>query len=128
MPTARVELIRLSFPKQARLLRSVEYRRVYAEGRRRSLDFAVAFALPNGKPVSRIGLTVPRSVGGSVERNLIKRRLREAVRKHLTELGPGWDIVFHARPSAKRVAFKMIEEAVRIFFLSCARAPHERKC
>ena len=127
MPTAGVGSIRLSFPKQARLLRSVEYRRVYTEGRRRSSDFLVTFALPNGKPVSRIGFTVPRAVGGSVERNLIKRRLREAVRKHLAELGSGWDIVFHVRPSANEVAFARIEEAVTKFFLSCARAPRERK-
>lgn len=109
---------RLGFPKQARLLRSVEFRNVYDHGRRKSLDFLLAFALKNGKPVSRIGLTVSRAVGGSVERNLIKRRLREAMRKHLADLGPGWDIVFNARQSAKQVKFAALEETVRNFFQS----------
>ena len=108
-------------PKQMRLLRSVDYRKVYAKGRRRSLDFLVAFALANGKSLSRIGFTVPRAVGGSVERNRIKRRLRETTRKHLAELGPGWDIVFNVRQSAKQAEFATIEHAVRRFFLSCAR-------
>jgi ribonuclease P protein component len=108
-------------PKQMRLLRSVDYRKVYNEGRRRSLDFLVAFAMANGRSLSRIGFTVPRAVGGSVERNRVKRRLRESTRKHLAELGPGWDIVFNVRQSAKRVEFATIEHAVRRFFLSCAR-------
>ena len=112
---------RYGLPKQARLLRPADYRKVYAEGRRRSLDFLVAFALANGKPVSRIGLTVSRAVGGSVERNRLKRRLRETTRKHLAELGPGWDVVFNARESAKRVKFSAMDEAVRKFFLSCAQ-------
>ncbi len=106
------------------MLRSVEYRKVYDEGRRRSLDFLLAFALQNGKPMSRIGLTVSRVVGGSVERNLVKRRLREAVRHHLPELGPGWDIVFNARQSAKGVAFAALDATVGKFFrsLSAERA------
>ena len=113
------------FPKHVRLLRSVDYRKVYAEGKRRSLDFLVAFALANGKPVSRIGLTVSRAVGGSVERNLLKRRLRESARKHLADLEPGWDIVFNARPAAKLVKFAALEETVRKFFLLCAQGPRE---
>jgi len=93
---------------------------VYDEGKRRNLDFLVAFALPTGKPVSRIGLTVPRTVGGAVERNLLKRRLREAARRHLAELGPGWDVVFNVRPSARHISFKTLEETVGKFFLFCA--------
>jgi len=106
------------FPKQVRLLRSVEFRKVYEQGRRRSLDFLLAFALQNGKSVSRIGLTVPRAVGNSVERNRIKRRLREVVRKRLPELGPGWDIVFNARQSANRVDFQAFDQTVSKFLES----------
>ena len=107
--------------KQARLLRSSDFRRVYNEGSRRSLDFLVAFALRNEKPVSRIGLTVPRAVGAAVQRNLLKRRLRESTRKHLAELGPGWDIVFNVRRSALDVKFAVMDQAVQKFFLFCAR-------
>ena len=119
--TARVFRNRYGLPKQVRLLRTAEYRKVYSQGRRRSLDFLVVFFLANGKSVSRIGLTVPRSLGGAVERNLLKRRLREAVRRHLSELGPGWDIIMNPRLSAKKVKFATMEETVRKFFLSCAR-------
>ena len=115
--------IRYGFPKEAHLLRSADFRKVYNEGRRRGLDFVVVFALANDMAISRIGLTVSRAVGGSVERNLVKRRLREAARKHLAELGPGWDVVFNARKSAKLVKFGVMEEAVRNVFLSFSRIP-----
>jgi ribonuclease P protein component len=109
------------FPKRARLLRSVEFRKVYDQGRRRSLDFLVAFAMENGQPHSRIGLTVPRAVGGSVERNRIRRRLRESIRKRLAELGPGWDIVLNVRQTAKAVDFAVLDETIAKYFCACAR-------
>ena len=112
---------RRGFPRQVRLLRRSDYRRVYSKGRRRSLGFLVSFSLANEKPFSRIGLTVPRALGGAVERNLLKRRLREASRRHLPELGPGWDIVFNPRRSAKSVSFARLEATVESFFLACAR-------
>ena len=107
------------FSKSARLLRTADYRKVYAEGKRRSLDCLVAFARANGKPASRVGLTVPRSLGGAVERNRLKRRLREAVGKHFGELEPGWDIILHPRSAAKSMNFKQMEEIIRKFFLAC---------
>jgi ribonuclease P protein component len=112
---------RFGFPKRTRLLRAADYRKVYDRGRRRNLDFLLAFVLENGEPVSRVGLTVSRAVGSSVERNRVKRRLRETVRKHLPELGPGWDIVLNARPAVKEVEFAVLDETVRKFFLACAR-------
>ena len=108
------------FPKSVRLLRTTDYRRVYAEGRRRNLEWLVAFSLATGRSGSRVGLTVPTSVGGAVTRNRIKRRLREAVRRNLGEIGPGWDIVLHPRAAAAALEFETIQQTVREFFRSCA--------
>lgn len=109
------------FPKRARLLRTVEFRKVYDQGKRLSLDFLVAFALENGHQGSRIGLTVPRAVGNAVERNRVKRRLREAIRKRLAILGPGWDIVLNVRQTAKSVGFAVLDETVAKYFGDCAK-------
>jgi ribonuclease P protein component len=103
-------------------LRTADFRKVYAEGRRRNLGLMVAFARASGEQASRVGLTVPRALGGAVERNRLKRRLREAIRRHRAELGPGWDIVFHPRAEAKTARFADLEEKVRNFFLNCAQA------
>ena len=50
--------------------------------------------------VARLGLTVPRAVGGAVVRNRIKRRLREAFRLHRARIAPQWDIVLNPRRAA----------------------------
>jgi ribonuclease P protein component len=49
---------------------------------------------------SRIGLSTPRSLGGAVQRNRVRRRLRELVRARLERIGPGWDLLLIARPAA----------------------------
>ena len=118
--TLQVSRKESGFPKSVRLLRPPDYRKVYAEGRRRNLDLVVGFARPNGSERSRIGITASRAFGGAVERNRIKRRIREAARKHLRELGAGWDIVFNPRSSAKTASAAAIEEVIRRFFRSCA--------
>ena len=103
-------------PKSARLLRTADYRKVYAEGRRRNLGILSAVSRATGEQPSRVGMAVSRAFGGAVERNRLKRRLREAVRKHRADLGPGWDIVFHPRAEAKAAKFADLEAAVRNFF------------
>lgn len=57
----------------------------------------------------RLGLTVPRAVGGAVIRNRIKRRLREVFRLHRAELQPRWDIVLNPRTAVRDAAFAAIE-------------------
>ena len=118
---SRVPMKRYGFPKSAHLLRTADFRKVYAEGRRRSLDWLLAFSLATGRGVSRVGFTVPAAFGPAVERNRVKRRLREAVRKNWAELGPGWDLVFHPRRAALALEFSRIEQTVRKLFQSCAR-------
>ena len=108
------------FPKSARLLRRADYRKVYSEGRRRNLDWLVAFLLPTGRADSRVGLTVPASLGGAVVRNRIKRRLREAVRRNRSAIGPGWDIVLQPRAALLAQEFGTIHETVRRLFEGCA--------
>lgn len=70
----------VKFPSAARLLKHADFRRVYEQGRRQfSTNFTVFYA-PCSASGSRIGFTVSRALGGAVERNRMKRRLREATR------------------------------------------------
>lgn len=61
---------------------------------------------------ARLGLTVPRAIGGSVDRNRIKRRLREAFRLHRAELDSRWDIVLNPRRTALKAPFADLERAL----------------
>jgi ribonuclease P protein component len=68
------------------------------------------------EPPTRIGFSVSRRVGGAVVRNRVKRRLREIVRKRLSHVAPGWDIVITARASAAEAEYGALEEDLREIF------------
>jgi ribonuclease P protein component len=52
----------------------------------------------DGRPLVRVGFTATKRIGGAVERNRAKRRLREAARLMLPEHArPGFDYVLIAR-------------------------------
>ncbi|HEY5193524.1 MAG TPA: ribonuclease P protein component [Solirubrobacteraceae bacterium] len=88
-----------------RLSRSAEFERVYRQGRSVSSRHLVLYSFPNesvDRP--RLGLSVSRKVGGAVERNHVKRLLREAFDAVESELEGGHDVVVVARPEARELA------------------------
>jgi ribonuclease P protein component len=82
-----------------RLSRSRDFDAVYRHGRSVSSRFLVLYWFPQEEPVEpRFGFSVPKSVGGAVERNKIKRQLREVWRARLGQVTPGNDYVLIVRP------------------------------
>jgi ribonuclease P protein component len=105
--------------KRRRLSRSGEFERVYREGRSHASRYFVVYAFPRSgdDEDARLGVSVGRKLGGAVERNRIKRLLREAFWANAEAVSPGHDFVIVARPPAGELASAggeaAIEEALR---------------
>jgi ribonuclease P protein component len=134
-----------TFPKSMHLLKRADFQRVYQQGKRHFSGNMTVFYLRTdaGAPAAlnmqsgevapactekgdvparvRVGFTVPRAIGKAVERNRIRRRIREAVRFHIAELAPlpqAVDIVINPKRSALTADFAElsgeIERAFRV--------------
>lgn len=111
------------FAKSARLPRHADFDRVYRTGRRHFAGHMTVFYLGREENGPRVGLTVGRALGGAVERNRIKRRLREAVRLHLKELGAAVDVVINPKKSALQAEFAQLEGEVAQAFRKIGGQP-----
>jgi ribonuclease P protein component len=92
--------------KRRRLSRSGDFDRVYREGRSYPGRHLVVYSFPraNSEEGPRLGISVGRKVGGAVERNRVKRMLREAFWACSEDLPEGHDFVIVARPAAGELA------------------------
>jgi ribonuclease P protein component len=120
-----------TFPRTARLLRHADFERVYKLGRRhfsasmtvfywqrQKADARVGTAKADVAPGLRVGFTVGRALGGAVQRNRMKRRLREAVRLTRPAAGASAsaDVVINPKKALLTVDFVEIVSEVRRAF------------
>jgi ribonuclease P protein component len=115
----------------ARLRRHADYQRAYAGSRKRqsaSMSWFLARQLPAYAgaalpPGPRVGLTAGKVLGKAHERNRIKRRMREALRRHVDMLPQGFDLILHPRRIVLTLDFAKLEaEIVRILHQAGAEA------
>jgi len=102
--------------RRGRLSRSAEFDRVFRQGRSHANRVLVLYGFPRSDAAAdepRLGLSVSRRVGGAVERNLVKRLLREAFEREAERLPSGHDVVIVARPEARLVAERDGLEGIR---------------
>jgi ribonuclease P protein component len=122
------------FPRSTRLLKHAGFDQVYRNGQRHFSGNMTVFFLrrvlaPELASVSgpRIGFTVPRALGPAVDRNRIKRRMKEAVRRNLALLQGPIDIVFNPKKTLLTADFAKIEsEVARAFTVAQEKAREAR--
>ena len=74
-----------------------EFRRLYSKGKTAASPYMAVYCRKNRRKESRLGLTTGAKLGNAVQRNRVRRRLREVYRTNEHRLLPGWDIVIVAR-------------------------------
>ncbi len=109
-----------------RLRKHADYQRVYKASRKSfSKQMSYFFTLrtpeevrndPDGATGSRIGLTVGKVMGKAVDRNRIKRRMREAVRRNLNVLTTPVDVILHPRRAVLDLDFAQLDREVASVF------------
>jgi len=101
---------RATLKRRQRILKTSEFRAVYAARARAGDGRLVAYARPNGLGLTRLGVSVGRRCGGSVRRNRIKRLLREAFRRQRAAMPRGYDVVLV--PLATAYTFQEVSRSV----------------
>ena len=96
-----------------RLRRSLDFRAVYRARRARHGRLLVVHARPNTIGHPRVGFSISTKVGGAVQRNLVKRRLRHAAAAHLAGSTAAVDLVVVVRPGAAAAPFAELEAEFR---------------
>ncbi|MGA7156492.1 MAG: ribonuclease P protein component [Acidobacteriaceae bacterium] len=124
-----------------RLCKHADYQLVYKAGRKQFGKQLAYFHAPRPKPSPessaarnvgrslptgpRIGLTVPKALGKAVDRNRIKRRMREAIRAALPLLTAPVDVILHPRRTVIDLDFAQLKREVATIFRA-VQAAHDR--
>lgn len=87
------------------------FQEIRRQGRSFVNHLLVLCVLPNDLPYTRFGFTVNSRIGSAVQRNRIKRRLREIMRLQQDSLQPGWDVILIARQPIRTADYHEMETA-----------------
>jgi len=91
--------------RRGRLSRNAEFERVYRQGRSHANRFLVLYAFPRAEDgIARLGVSVSRRIGGAVDRNRVKRLLREAFAARREAIRSPYDFVIVARSEVRELA------------------------
>ena len=99
--------------RRFRLTRSDDIKRVRRDGKTLANSILVLGFLPNQLEQNRIAIIGGRSLGGAVQRNFAKRRLRSAFHNLQTELVQGYDLVLIARKPILDVEYQTLVDGMR---------------
>lgn len=99
-----------------RLKKSWEFQRTYKKGKKYWDTYFVIYICKTQLHQTRLGITVSKKVGNSVQRNRVKRLIREAFRSLKSKLQPRYDIVVVGRPAAYGLSGQQAQASLQRLF------------
>jgi ribonuclease P protein component len=120
-----VNSLRLISQSDARLRKHADYQRVYQGSRKHfSSSMTYFYAERGAGPIlgPRVGLTAGRVLGKAVDRNRIKRRMREAVRLNISLLTRDVDVILHPRRTVLSAKFEGLQQEISKIFATVQKA------
>jgi len=98
------------------LTKNYEFKRIYNKGKSAASGFAAVYCMKNYRTTNRLGITVSTKIGGAVQRNRIKRRLKEIYRLNEHTLCKGYNVIIVARHKSKEAKWSELQESVLYLF------------
>ena len=93
-----------------------EFRRLYKKGKSAGSSYVIVYCSRNNSPYNKLGITVSKKVGGAVERNRVRRRLKEIYRLNELNILIGYNIVIVARVKSQIAQYSELEASVISLF------------
>jgi len=105
-------------PKNFRLRKNLDFRRIYRSSKSIANQDLVLYIKKNYySNNTRIGFSISKKIGKANERNLLKRQLREVIRKKVEQLKPGYDLIFIARQKIKGKRYCDVEKSIEFLLV-----------
>lgn len=101
-----------TMPALPTLRRRADFEAIGRDGTARSTPLLVLRWMRTDRAETRVGMSTPRTLGGAVQRNRVRRRLRSLLRERLERIGPGWDLLLIARPAAGDASYAELGAAL----------------
>lgn len=98
------------------LKKNYEFRRLYNKGKSAASQCIVVYCRRNGQLYNQLGITVSKKIGGAVQRNRVRRRLKEIYRINESKLNIGYDIVIVARVKSQLVQYQELNSSALYLF------------
>lgn len=97
-------------PKEARLRKNGEFRRIYDRGKKYNGRYMLLFVVKSEAENNRYGIVASKKVGKAVVRNRSRRQIREIIRAERGNIAPGNDIILVIKSSAVRAEFTDLQQ------------------
>lgn len=103
-----------------------DFARISAKGRTRTDRLMVVRFVPNARDHDRFGISTGRHLGGAVQRNRVRRRVREILRANPNPTGHGWDILIVARHGSVEATFDELRATTERLLATVRRSMNEQ--